>query len=761
MSRAPRRLVRRAPRSKTSGHRPMVTVYVIAVTAAALVAIGATIATSGWPEHIKWVSVGTFFVLLAAAEYLIVRFEYRGETIALSLFEAVLAPAIAVLSPPTVVLTVVAAQVAAGAGHRVRPLKTLFNTAQWALAAAAGVAAYNAVGERDFAFAHTLIAVLVALAVMAVVNMVLVTGVMRLTQDESMSLILARVAPPVLLGWLINSSVGSLFVLATSRSPASVALFLVPLIALHSSYRGHATAVADRRRLARLHHALQMFSAPIDPQVAIERLLSEVRDCFDADTVELILPCDDGRLVHRMGRDAVHRRILEEAEAPSLAAALLARGGPLRVTSSSGDIELAPMMRRDGWRDCIAAPVITDGVVKGMVAAYDSSGLEGFEESEIAVLHALAGEAAAMIERGALLEQVLEERRRFSEIVTSTSDGIMTVGSDGTIHTWNPASEQITGYPAEGMVGSQQLGILRPRGADGHDVLLERWAEDGVELPRDIQIVDRGGALRWLSCTYTRVADGDGQARTLIVVARDVTKVREVEQLKDDFVATVSHELRTPLTPIRGWATTLLERGEQLRPHERRIAAEAIGRQAAHLERLITDLLQASQIEPSQGLERNARIDAASVAGKVVDEFMLSNPRRSIVLNVDEHPLIALGNDLWIERILSNLVSNALKYAPGPEPIDVSVRGDRKAVTITVSDQGPGIDPRDHDAIFERFRRLGDHATRAQGGAGLGLYIARRLATSIGGSLAVDSSPGTGATFTLSLRGADRLALVG
>ncbi|HEX9711703.1 MAG TPA: hypothetical protein VGB52_04000, partial [Actinomycetota bacterium] len=87
----------------------MVTVYVIAVTAAALVAIGATIATSGWPEHIKWVSVGTFFVLLAAAEYLIVRFEYRGETIALSLFEAVLAPAIAVLSPPTVVLTVVAA----------------------------------------------------------------------------------------------------------------------------------------------------------------------------------------------------------------------------------------------------------------------------------------------------------------------------------------------------------------------------------------------------------------------------------------------------------------------------------------------------------------------------------------------------------------------------------------------------------------------------------------------------------------------------
>jgi PAS domain S-box-containing protein len=422
----------------------------------------------------------------------------------------------------------------------------------------------------------------------------------------------------------------------------------------------------------------------------------------------------------------------------------------VRLTTADPSSPLAAVLDEAGWHDCAAAPVRSGHRLIGVLCTYDRGGIEGFEEGELAVLEALANEVAGALHKAELLATILEERRKLSEIVDNTSDGIFTLDPTGVVESWNAAVEQLTGYPAVEMIGTSHLGVLRPRDAAGSDVLFERWADQDAALPNDVQVLTSSGELRWLSCSYTRVPAGDDRPPLLVVVGRDVTKVRELERLKDEFVATVSHELRTPLTPIKGFATTLLEGGDRMSSETRRTAVESILRSAQRLERLILNLLEVSRIESRVLDVRNSSVEVSELAQRVVREFRDAWGDRDIQVSVPATLCHALGSELWIEQILSNLLSNALKYATGHEPIEVHVRCDREAVELAVVDHGPGIPPEEVARVFERFERL-DRSHR-QAGTGLGLYIARELAHAMNGTLTLADTPERGATFSLRLR---------
>jgi signal transduction histidine kinase len=143
---------------------------------------------------------------------------------------------------------------------------------------------------------------------------------------------------------------------------------------------------------------------------------------------------------------------------------------------------------------------------------------------------------------------------------------------------------------------------------------------------------------------------------------------------------------------------------------------------------------------------------------KVVDDFRGTYPVRDIRFTPNGIRPRSRGDEIWTEQILSNLISNAIKYSPTSEPVDVSVEQRDTHVVVSVADRGPGIAGADSDRIFERFKRLGDHMTRTTSGSGLGLYIARQLAQAVGGELTVLSLPGAGATFVLTLPAAPVVA---
>jgi signal transduction histidine kinase len=535
--------------------------------------------------------------------------------------------------------------------------------------------------------------------------------------------------------WSVNAALGVLFAVAVAAVPATAVLLLAPLVFLRSSHRAFLSMQADTARLEGLARAVARLAEPIDPRDALPAFLDDVREAFSSTSVELVL--SDPPQVIASGPRSRHDPL-----SITLAEQLVATGGLRRASASGRDEHLAASLLAAGRRDVIAAPLTRDGKVIGALASYDRIGFEGFEEGEEAVMVALAAAVSRAIEKSDLLRVVVDERARLAEIVGQSSDGILTIRADGTIESWNPAMEEMTGLAADAVVGTVGLGRLRPRDAHDDPVWFEHWSERGI--PADIHITTDDGD-RWLGCSS---AIGGGGS-TLVVVARDVTRSREVDRMKDEFIATVSHELRTPLATIRGF-TELLEPPTGVSEDVRVEVLGRIRKGTYRLERLVANLLEVTRIEARRSVEViPTELDIREVVGRVVDEVKESWPDRHIEVETGTGAWRARGSLLSLERILINLLSNALTYASAG-PVVLTVRaGEDDGVAISVRDHGPGIPRDEQERIFERFERL--DTAKQKAGTGLGLYIARGLARTMGAEVTVESEPGEGAEFTVHL----------
>src|SRR5918993_1117901 len=483
-------------------------------------------------------SLGVFLIfvcILTVAGFLKLNFRFRDEVNAFDLFEAVLTPAVFVLSGVGVVFAVALSVAISEAIMRVRPVKALFNIAQLTSAAGAGALVLAALRGPGQPVARDLVALCLAMAVMMTVNELSLIVVLWLAEPQPLGRVLAELRPMVVPVWLvggaINLAFGLIFVAAYNWTPLAAPLFLVPLAVLHWTGRAYAGVRTDRARLAGMQLATHALAVPINPRDAIPDFLVEVRRCFESEVAELVILLEGSRVVHRSREDVPDgEQLIEKTGRETLAAALMRTGKAVRVAASDGDQQLPARLREDGWRDCLAAPVRVEGKVIGALCTYNRTGFGGFEEGELAVLDALAAEVGTAIEKGELLEAILEERTKLSEIVEHTSDGIAALDPDGTVSSWNPGFEEITGYRSADMVGSRGLARLRPRDVAGREVQLDRWADEEGALPPVVEVLRPNGEACWLACSWTRVPAVDGRPRRLILTSRDITKELELKR---------------------------------------------------------------------------------------------------------------------------------------------------------------------------------------------------------------------------------------
>lgn len=227
-----------------------------------------------------------------------------------------------------------------------------------------------------------------------------------------------------------------------------------------------------------------------------------------------------------------------------------------------------------------------------------------------------------------------------------------------------------------------------------------------------------------------------------------VAELRELDRMKNDFVAAASHELRTPLTSIRGYAD-LLRRSEVASDPTVTQAAEVIERQSGRLLRLVRNLLRASGVEQSVAESRPTTVDLVSVVQQIQREFGESGSRIASEVGADV-PNFVCVRDFLVEA-LENLVDNALKYSSVESPVHVGGRVEAESVAIFVRDHGQGVDPASGSALFDRFRQGDQSSTRSHNGMGLGLFIVKELVTAMNGRIEVTSEAGSGATFTIRL----------
>lgn len=249
--------------------------------------------------------------------------------------------------------------------------------------------------------------------------------------------------------------------------------------------------------------------------------------------------------------------------------------------------------------------------------------------------------------------------------------------------------------------------------------------------------------------TYAPLLSPDGTLRAVVVTVRDITHFRTAEEIKSTFISIVSHELRTPVALIKGYASTLRRDDARWDRGVINDSLAVIEEEADRLSKMIDDLLDASRLQAG-GLNLNrSDISLRTLAERQAERFLSQSEKHKIVVDFpDDFPVI-LADEVRIEQVIANLISNALKYASeGEIRIEGSVRLEQ--VVVCISDQGPGIDPFDLPHIFDRFYRA-TKAVKQTKGAGLGLYLARAIVEAHGGRIWADPQPDAGARICFSL----------
>ncbi len=363
------------------------------------------------------------------------------------------------------------------------------------------------------------------------------------------------------------------------------------------------------------------------------------------------------------------------------------------------------------------------------------------------ILDALAERVSTTLHQLSLLTDVSTERRTLADLVGSSSDGIFSVGSDLRVRAWNPAMEAITGVPAAVAIGEHVNRSFRPTTEGGDPATGSADpGRAGRPVPGVVLRIESGDEERWLTCSYAPLTDGG-----YVVIVRDETARKKLQDDKDGWIAQVSHELRTPLTPIKGFLHTLARRDAELTTEDRARIYEIMLREERRLEALVDSLLRSTQLDAGGMPVHRTEVAWADRIEEQIELVRRQDPSRRIELDVEPGAGAVLADESLAVGVLTNLLSNALKYAPGGGAVEVVVESDGDEVVTSVIDHGPGIPRSDRVRIFDKFTRLGNHLTRSQQGVGLGLHIAKQSVERLDGRIWVDETPGGGATFRFTL----------
>lgn len=362
------------------------------------------------------------------------------------------------------------------------------------------------------------------------------------------------------------------------------------------------------------------------------------------------------------------------------------------------------------------------------------------------VAEAMNQMAASLDER---IRTIIRQRNEQEAVLAGMTEGVLAIDREERVFKVNRAAARLLGATAEQAVGRNLYEVIR-------NPDLQRFAAMVLASREPLEVellLPEDGNERIMQAHGTLLRDEEERCTGAVIVLTDVTRLRRLERIRRDFVANVSHELKTPITSIKGFTETLLD-GAMHNPDDAERFLRIIERHADRLEAIIEDLLSLSRIEQEAGddgipLEECRLYDLLHGAMQTCE---LMAAARKIPVSLDCSLELRLRvSPALLEQAVTNLLDNAIKYSEPGNAVVLSAQRTDTAVTISVSDHGPGIAP-DHLArLFERFYRVDKGRSRKLGGTGLGLAIVKHIAQAHGGFVTVDSAVGHGSTFTLHL----------
>jgi signal transduction histidine kinase len=427
-------------------------------------------------------------------------------------------------------------------------------------------------------------------------------------------------------------------------------------------------------------------------------------------------------------------------------------------------LALALTASGEALRQVVALPMSIGEETLGAIYVFRRWGGR-FSANDRRVLGSFATQAAIAVHNAQLYEQVSREKRRLGAIIEYSADGVAILDAGHRIQVFNRALAALTGWPAAEALGREHDEVIRwariDSGADLTTAEAGGWplihhtgaatSDRASTLYVEGDLRRRDGSTVSVGVTYAPLLDREGRLVNIITDVHDITRFREAEELKSTFISVISHELKTPVSLIKGYAGTL--RREDARWDEKtlRESLAVIEEESDRLNELIDNLLDASRLQVGALPLKMHPLALDEMSRRVVTKFRSQSDKHHFVVEFPPDFPVVRGDEARLEQVLSNLLTNAIKYSPQGGTISVTGHVWPDRVVTTVSDQGIGIAPAEQTRVFDAFYRVDDAPTRRTQGTGLGLYLAKAVVQAHGGHIWVESEPGQGAAFSYSL----------
>lgn len=404
----------------------------------------------------------------------------------------------------------------------------------------------------------------------------------------------------------------------------------------------------------------------------------------------------------------------------------------------------------------VTARRMYDTTLTSLKLRFENTDLVAYLEKEKEATENLNRELVKEINARARIEEGLRESEgRVRAVVDNVLDGIITVNEDGTLESMNPAAERLFGYARDEAIGRHFKMLMPEAEREEYNDYLGSHLNVGhgkmIGFGLEVTGQRRDGTVFPMELGVSRMQIGRRQL--FIGMVRDITQRKEVEHMKNQFIAAVSHELRTPLTSMQG-SLSLLAEGVGGDLPERGQSLLTIARNnVERLVRLVNDILDVNDIQSGRIRLHLRPVDLTALVERAVEANRAQAAERGVRLTLRNGlgaaRVQADGERLL--RVLQHLLSNAVKFSPARGAVEIEVRRVDAVIRVSVTDRGPGIPEEFRERIFQAFSKAPSDSAPSQDGAGLGLGLARAVVELHGGRIGYASEPGAGTHFYFEL----------